>query len=191
MNSLKSQKGFSLIEMMVVVTILGVLASIGINSYKSMTYNTRVNQAKSQLTILYSGLRNFHTEWNQYYGDWRNLGTKVQGDLYYRVGFQLFMGNTSPVAPNNYIGPGLSANSPAVAVNSNPNAGNCSFNEIASRSCREIPGQICGLWLQCKWDDNPDRFLLCACSRIRDDSGNPIDDRWTLDEEKNWTRIQM
>jgi len=41
-NTMKKQKGFSLIELLVVVAILGILSSIGIITYSKFTYSAKV-----------------------------------------------------------------------------------------------------------------------------------------------------
>jgi len=42
-NTMKKQKGFSLIELLVVVAILGILSSIGIITYSKFTYAAKIN----------------------------------------------------------------------------------------------------------------------------------------------------
>lgn len=186
--------GFTLVELMIVLTVMGILASLATMSFQDMLFQTRKSQAKSQMNIIYTGMRNFHAEWNQYFGDWSNMGIQVHGDLYYRVGFRINAGDDSPTSPTNYIGPGIQDGNPAIAVNSNPSAGVCGNSTSNGFACREtdstcmLTDMISG---NCKWDDgNPDTFIICGCGLIRE-SGVNVKDQWTLDQTKTWTHMQL
>lgn len=84
----KHQTGFSLIELMIVVVIIGILSTIAIPQYQNFQKKAKQSEAKANLGGLYTTMKTFQAEWNQYYGDFRALGFDVGGTLNYGVGFQ-------------------------------------------------------------------------------------------------------
>ncbi|RYZ70322.1 MAG: prepilin-type N-terminal cleavage/methylation domain-containing protein [Proteobacteria bacterium] len=84
---LKSQSGFSLIELMIVVAIIGILASIAVPNFKKFQVKARQSEAKAQLTSLFTAEKAFYGEWNGYRGDFRDVGYAPEGSMRYQVGF--------------------------------------------------------------------------------------------------------
>lgn len=96
----KNKKGFSLVELMVVVAIIGVLAVIGIPQYQKFMSKARQAEAKTNLNSIFQGEASFFTEYNGYSTNLGAIGADAAGTgLRYNAGFgDTAPGCTAPVA---------------------------------------------------------------------------------------------
>ena len=69
------KKGFTLIELMIVVAIIGILAAIAIPAYSDYTKKSRVSEIANALGAAVSAMQTFHSE----KGTW---GTLTGGNMY-------------------------------------------------------------------------------------------------------------
>ncbi len=60
-------KGFSLIELLVTVALLGILSAIAIPTYNGYIDNTRVTNAQNNLRAIYLKQQEYYTNNNAYY----------------------------------------------------------------------------------------------------------------------------
>lgn len=82
-----NQAGFSLVELMVVVAIIGILASLAIPSIGKYMAKARQSEAKTQLSSLYTAEKAFYAEYTAYHSMFGAVGYSPEGKLRYRVGF--------------------------------------------------------------------------------------------------------
>ena len=86
-RTLRNRKGFSLVELMVVVAIIGILAVIGIPQYQKFMAKARQAEAKTHLNAIYQGESSFFTEYNNYTISMRSIGAAGSGNqLRYTAG---------------------------------------------------------------------------------------------------------
>ena len=86
-RKLSMQAGFSLVELMIVVAIIGVLTAIAIPNFQAFQRRSRQSEAKSALTALYTAEQTFHSSWEVYTGSLQPAGWTPSGDYRYQIGF--------------------------------------------------------------------------------------------------------
>lgn len=107
LNVLRKNKGFSLVELMIVVAIIGILAAVAIPNFQRFQRKARQSEARSLLSGLYTATSSARSEWGVYIGDFMSNGFSPDGQLTYRVDF--VEGANERTINNNGPIPGASA----------------------------------------------------------------------------------
>ena len=77
---MKKRKGFTLIELMIVIAIIIILAAIAIPNYLRMTGRAKIAAIQSDMKSIATALEAYNTDWVQYPGDgWDNLKVELSG----------------------------------------------------------------------------------------------------------------
>lgn len=102
-----NNKGFTLVELMTVVAIIGALAALGVPQYKKMQRKAKRAEANMVLGVIASAEAAFYAEYNGYGTSMGGIGAEMDNDpQYYNVGFAnrpvefLQFGANAPAAQN-------------------------------------------------------------------------------------------
>ncbi len=84
-----NEEGFTLVELMVVVAIIGILAAVAIPNYQKYQARARQSEAKILLASAFTAEQSFYAESGTYSSALKEIGFDVAtgGKRYYTVGF--------------------------------------------------------------------------------------------------------
>ena len=82
-----SNKGFSLLEIMIAVAIIGIITAIAVPSYRGYVRKAKQVEAKTMLSGIYTSEIAFALEWRYASQNLQQIGFSAQGDLLYLAGW--------------------------------------------------------------------------------------------------------
>jgi len=82
---LKNKKGFTLIELMIVVAIIGILAAIAIPNFMSYQCKARQSEAKTALGTVRTLQEAYYAEYGGYGSTASNIGFAMKGTTEYQT----------------------------------------------------------------------------------------------------------
>lgn len=163
-----SNKGFSLIELMVVVAIIAILASFAIPQYQSFQAKARQKEGLTLLNSFYVAAKATEAEQGIFPGNLVGTGFNPAGQLHYRVS-----------AANGGVAPSSGPNN-ATCINTINNCNNYGdWNEVTVGSFSA--GAVNNCTPQA--NSNNSTFRTCVSSRIKSNAGADRD-TWSVNEAK-------
>ncbi|GAB4365427.1 MAG: hypothetical protein Kow00128_07940 [Deltaproteobacteria bacterium] len=110
---MRKNKGFTLIELMIVVAIIAILAAIAVPNFLSFISKSRRSEAKYNLDGIYKAELSWFGEYNAFSNSFNTIRWRPEGTKYYytySVGTELF-GKGESVPGGLPVAPGATAGS--------------------------------------------------------------------------------
>ena len=154
-----------------------------------MTARARQTEARTLLTNIYSCEVMFHSDWNIYFADWRDIGFFPEGTLNYILGFSV---PYDPIpAGINYTGPSYSGPQPnpvitaAVVNNNNGYCGTSLLPDCVTTQFARNGGGSPVWGVTMVSNSVPNKFVAAAAGQITSDPN--LIDGWLMDSNKTIT----
>lgn len=132
-TSLKRQSGFTLVELMVVVAIIGLLSAVAVPNFKKYQAKAKISEARLQLSAAYTAQQAFFSDFGLYANCLRYMGFDPAPEIasrYYSIGFD----------STNSANPGTTAPAWVSAVNSGmQDAGGCVNGNAGDAAGNQFP----------------------------------------------------
>jgi len=87
MKKILQDEGFTLVELMVVVAIIGILSAVAIPNFKQYQAKSKTSEAKLQLASIYSAETTMMGDWDTFATCLTDMGYTAAARGYYVVGF--------------------------------------------------------------------------------------------------------
>jgi len=169
---LENSKGFTLVELMVVVAIIGILSAIAVPNFKKYQAKSKQSEAKIQLAALYSTEVAANADYDTYATCISELGYETPPKGYYLVGF------TADEPTSRAI---------VVARNAN-NASSCTASNFAISPTTFLNASKVVTVLAdlpaLAGATAPTQFKAGAAGNISGNGTSPYKDIWTIDQDK-------
>lgn len=150
-NVIKNQQGFTLVELMVVVAIIGILSTVAVPQFKKYQGKAKTSEAKVQLASIYTVEMGAMTDYDGYATCLTDLGYDPQLKGYYAVGFQAALttavtnrGGTCASAPNIAPTTRLRAGKAAPPINAGAVAAN--FQTFTAQAIGNVYEAVDNAW---------------------------------------------
>ena len=175
----KKFQGFSLIELMIVVAIIGVLAAIAIPNFRTYQARARTSEAKMSLSGVWTAETAFQQENGTFATclDQMGVTNDLSANRFYTFGFD----TTDPAVANSFAPAGTA--SPCNATTAAGTTGTGISHVIATKFVASTGTSDVAVMPALGGDITAGTFTAFAAGNISTDDDDL--DQWTIDNDKN------
>jgi len=182
----RSQAGFSLIELMVVVAIIAVLATIAIPRVNRFVAKSRTSEAQINLSSIYTFNKNFYVEYQGYTNSFPSMGYVPEGRIRYNVGW-----SSVAECPIGFTGTGRTCDEPtSSAVYCGVLSGSATAaGSVTGEGCDLLPGPGDTTEAAISTDALAlSTFTAIATAKLIDSASGEAD-TWRINQDKNLDNV--
>jgi type IV pilus assembly protein PilA len=174
-----NHSGFTLVELMIVVAIIGILSSIAIPNYQRYQAKARTAEAKLYLSSAYTAEKSFVVEYSSYTSCLAAAGFGLDSNQnYYGIGFLSASATGTTCGQSGNVACNLDFNDGTTPLCSDASGATFFAASKKARSASTLPGQsdLAGSAVA------TNTFTVTAAGQIS--PTNATNDTWTINEQK-------